>query len=251
MNRAGAALLIGAILSKGVCSSPARETERAGKNFAQGIEESVLLPRGTALHAELDTQVDSKKAKTGDAVTAHLTESVKVNGQTVIPKNTKLVGRITQATARAKGDAGSALTLVFDKAIVKKGQETPLRLMIQAIAAAPAFTPDASPDTSNINNGAGAAQGSPMGSPRPSPDRTPSVVGEPASAEENSANTSRKGGSGLDSTGRLTSNSRGVFGLEGLHLTTDATSATEGSQITSSGKSVHLDSGIRLILVAE
>jgi hypothetical protein len=251
MNGAGLAILIGAVLGSGICTPLARATERAEKDPAQGIEEAVSLPRGTALHAELDTQADSKKAKTGDAVTAHLTESVKVNGQTVIPKNTKLAGRVTQATARAKGDGGSALTLVFDKAIVKKGQETPVRLMIQAIAAAPAFTPDASPDTSNINNGAGAAQGSPMGSPRPSPDRTPSVVGQPASADENAANASRKGGSGLDSTGRLTSNSRGVFGLEGLHLATDAASAAEGSQITSSGKSVHLDSGIRLILVAE
>jgi len=251
MNRAAVALLIGAVLGKGVCSPPARGTGRAEKDFAQGIEESVSLPRGTALHAELDTQVDSKKAKTGDAVTAHLTESVKVNGKTVISKNAKLVGRITQASARAKGDAGSALTLVFEKAILKKGQEAPLRLTIQAIAAAPAFTPDASPDTSNINNGLGAAQGSPMGSPHVSSDRTPAVVAGAASAEENSGNASRKGGSGLDSTGKLTSNSRGVFGLESVHLATDAASTTEGSQITSSGKSVHLDSGIRLILVAD
>jgi|HubBroStandDraft_6_1064221.scaffolds.fasta_scaffold326859_2 hypothetical protein len=251
MNRAVVALLIGAVLSKGVCSAPARGTGHEERDFAQGIEESVALPHGTALHAELDTQVDSKKAKTGDAVTAHLTESVKVNGQTVIPKNAKLVGRVTQASARVKGDVGSALTLVFDKAIVKKGQETPLRLMIQAIAAAPAFTPDASPDTAKINDGLGAAQGSPMGSPRPSPDRTPSVVGEPASADEKSAGAPSGSRTGLDSTGRLTSNSRGVFGLEGLHLATDAASPAEGSQITSSGKSVRLDSGIRLILVAE
>jgi hypothetical protein len=63
--------------------------------------------------------------------------------------------------------------------------------------------------------------------------------------------TNTGGGTELDSAGQLTSNSHGVWGLEGLHLSTDATSATEGSLITSSGKSVHLDSGIRMLLVSE
>jgi hypothetical protein len=225
--------------------------EHAEKELRQANEESVSVPRGTALHAELDTQVDTKKAKAGDAVVAHLTEAVKINGQTVIPKNAKLVGHVVQATARTKGDAGSSLAVVFDRVSIKKGQETPLRLVIQAIAAAPKFASEASPDTANINNGAGAAQGSPMGSPRPSPDRTPSVVGEQASGEEKSTGAPSGSAGGLDSTGRLTTNSRGVFGLEGLRLATDGPSAAEGSLITSLGKSVHLDSGIRLILVSE
>jgi hypothetical protein len=42
-----------------------------------------------------------------------------------------------------------------------------------------------------------------------------------------------------------------VIGLEGLHLATDETSAEQGSLITSSGKSVHLDSGIKLLLITQ
>jgi len=246
MNSRSLAIFLGALLGGSAMARGAR-AEFPGRDLAQGSEKSVSLARGTALHVELDTPVDSKKVKTGDAVNAHVTEAVKANGQTVIPKNTKLVGHVTQASARAKGDAGSALAIVFDKAAVKKGQEVPLRVVIQAMAAAPRFASDPSPDTASINNGAAAAEGSPMNPSHPSPAEAASRT---ASGAEK-PNTESATAGGLDSAGRLTSNSRGVLGLEGLHLSTDATSATEGSLVTSSGKSVHLDSGIRMLLVSE
>ncbi len=251
MNRAGLAMLIGAVLGSGVCSQRATGTERAGKELAQATEESVSLASGTALHAELDTPVDSKKAKAGDAVTAHVTEAVKVNGQTVVPKNTKLVGHVTQASARAKGDAGSTLAIAFDKAVIKKGQEVSLRAVIVAMAVPPRFPIDASPDTAHINDGPGAAAGSPMRAARPSPDQNAAAVGSAENSGEKPAGLASHVGAGLDSAGRLSSDSRGVFGLEGLHLSADASSATAGSLITTSGKSVHVDSGVRLILISE
>jgi len=55
---------------------------------------------------------------------------------------------------------------------------------------------------------------------------------------------------GLTSTGRLASNSSGVFGLEGLSIDSAASSATQGSMIVSATKNVHLDSGTQLLLVA-
>jgi hypothetical protein len=55
---------------------------------------------------------------------------------------------------------------------------------------------------------------------------------------------------GLNSSGQLMSNSRGVFGLEGLGLQTAASSETQGSVITSSSRNVHLDSGTQFVLAA-
>jgi len=55
----------------------------------------------------------------------------------------------------------------------------------------------------------------------------------------------------LNAAGQLTSNSQGVFGLEGLNLNTAAANSTQGSLITSTGKNVHLDSGTQLLLVAQ
>jgi hypothetical protein len=247
MHRANLAILMGTLLLAGVSTPRGTRAEFTGRGLAQGSEEILSLARGTALPVELDTAVDSKKVKTGDSVNAHVTEAVKANGQTVIPKNTKLLGHVTQASARAKGDAGSALAIVFDKAVLKKGQEVPLRVVIQAMAAAPRFTPDPGPDPASINNGGAAAEGSPMKPSHTSPAETASRTGSAAEKSTSPGN----GAAGLDSAGQLTANSHGVLGLEGLHLSTDASSATQGSLITSNGKSVHLDSGLRMLLVSE
>jgi len=53
---------------------------------------------------------------------------------------------------------------------------------------------------------------------------------------------------GLNSMGRLASNSNGVFGLEGLSLNSAASNATQGSLIVSSTKNVHLASGTQLLI---
>jgi hypothetical protein len=55
----------------------------------------------------------------------------------------------------------------------------------------------------------------------------------------------------LNTAGQLTSNSQGVFGLNGLNLNAAASNATQGSVITSAGKNVHLDSGTRMLLVSQ
>src|SRR3984957_19484988 len=103
---------------------------------AQNGQTNASLASGAAINAELSAPIDSKKAKPGDPVAAHTTEPKKSNGKTVIPKGSKLVGHVTQASARAKGDSESALGIVFDKAILKNGQEVPLNVAIQALASA-------------------------------------------------------------------------------------------------------------------
>jgi hypothetical protein len=65
------------------------------------------------------------------------------------------------------------------------------------------------------------------------------------------AGTSRGAIGGLNAAGQLTSNSQGVFGLNGLNLSAAGSNATEGSVITSAGKNVHLDSGTRMLLVSQ
>ena len=97
-------------------------------------EQSGSLAAGTALNAELNQSVDSRKAKQGETVIAHTTEAVKSDGKVVIPKGSKLVGHVTRATARAKGDAESTLAVQFDRAILKNGQEMPLQVTMQALA---------------------------------------------------------------------------------------------------------------------
>jgi len=237
---------------------------------AQNGQANGSLAAGTAFNAALSSPIDSKKCKPGDAVTAHTTEAVKSEGRTVIPKGAKVVGHVTQTSARAKGESESALGMVFDKAILKDGEEIPLSVGIQAIAVAQSGASaagsdmdamGASPAGSGMASGRGALGGvtSAAGGAVGTVTNTAASAGGAAGGAVNSA--ANAGGSiagaskgavgGLNAAGQLTSNSQGVFGLNGLNLSAAGSNATQGSVITSAGKNVHLDSGTRMLLVSQ
>src|SRR4029077_10961372 len=56
---------------------------------------------------------------------------------------------------------------------------------------------------------------------------------------------------GVDSSGELKPSSRGVYGLSGLTLNANASDAGGGAMILSAGEKADLDSGTRLLLVAQ
>lgn len=237
---------------------------------ATGSDQSGSLAAGTAVNAELSQSIDSKKAKEGDAVTAHTTEAVKSGEKVVIPKGSKLVGHITRATARAKGDADSALAVQFDRAILKNGQEMPLQVTLQALASGEPVVPVTGDDLQGAGSVAGGGTasggaagrgatggvsstigGAASGAASTVPRTTQNATGAVNSTVGGAANaTSAGAGTGLNAAGQLTSTSRGVFGLQGLNLNGNAANATEGSVITSTGKNVRLDSGTKMLLVA-
>jgi hypothetical protein len=250
-----------------------RTNVQANGTATQG-EQAGSLAAGTALNAELSQSVDSKKAKQGDVVTAHATEAVKSDGKVVMPKGTKLVGHVTRATARAKGDADSALAVQFDRAILKDGQEMPLQVTIQALASGEspaAVSGDDLQPAGSVGGGGpasggmagrgavggvastvgGAASGAASTVPRTTQDATGAVNSTASGAATGAGRTGAGAGSGLNAAGKLTSTSRGVFGLRGLSLNANAANSTEGSVITSEGKNVRLDSGTRMLLVTQ
>jgi hypothetical protein len=240
---------------------------------AQNGQANGALASGTAFNAELSSPIDSKKCKPGDAVTAHTTEAAKSEGKTVIPKGSKLVGHVTQASARAKGESESSLGIVFDRAILKNGQEIPLNVAIQALASAQSNVSAAGADLDAFSGAGASAAGSGAAGGRGALGGVTSTAGGAVGAVTNTAanvggvaggtlnSASNAGGSiagaskgavgGLNAAGQLTSNSQGVFGLNGLNLNAAASNATEGSVITSAGKNVHLDSGTRMLLVSQ
>src|SRR5205814_5797506 len=109
------------------------------------------------------SDLDSKKCKPGDPVNARTAEAVKSEGRTVIPKGAKVVGHVTEASARAKGESESALGIVFDKAILKNGEEIPLSVGIQAIAAAQNNASAAGSDMDMMGSMGASAAGSGRG----------------------------------------------------------------------------------------
>ena len=298
MNRAGMAIVVGTLFcmsaaaqaqtgaqagaqSSGQASVQAGQTQaQASGNAsastsasAQNGQANGSLATGSAFNAALSSPIDSRKCKPGDAVTAHTTEAAKSEGKTVIPKGSKLVGHVTQASARAKGESESSLGIVFDKAILKNGGEIPLNVAIQALAAAQSNVSAAGADLDGFGGAGASAAGSGAAGGRGAFGGVTSTAGGAVGAVTNTAanvggvaggtvnSAANAGGSvagaskgavgGLNAAGQLTSNSQGVFGMNGLNLNAAASNATQGSVITSAGKNVHLDSGTRMLLVSQ
>jgi hypothetical protein len=244
MMRAGFAVLVGAIFAAGAAAQVQTNPQAPGTPNIPMQSESgaATLPGGTALNAQLNSSVDSKKAKVGDKVEAQTTEEIKYAGKAILPRGAKLEGQVTEATARAKGDSGSTLAIQFDKAIPKKGEEIPLSVAILAIAAPQGdFSGGASGPGNEPRSGGSAptANGSPMGSSH-TPTATPGTPNYPGAAD---------GTMGSNGAAQLTAKSRGVYGLSDLKLMMASSSASQGTIIVSSGKNVHLDGGTRLLLV--
>src|SRR6266850_1976505 len=90
---------------------------------------------GTKIDATLANSLDAKKNKPGDRVEARTAQDVKQDGKVVLKKGTPLIGHVTQAQARTKEQTQSQLGIVFDHAVLKGGEEMPLTVIVQALAA--------------------------------------------------------------------------------------------------------------------
>lgn len=87
--------------------------------------EPVVMENGSLLYAELSKGLDAKKVKVGDPVTAVLTADVLSHGEIIVPRNSKLIGHISEAKPSSKEDPESRLGIVFEKAVLKGGHEVP------------------------------------------------------------------------------------------------------------------------------
>lgn len=86
-------------------------------------------PAGTIIEARLVRGIDSTKTKAGDAIEAETTWPVQgPSGAVVIPKGSRLLGRVTAAS-------GSSLGLVFDSVRLRDGSQSALDATIQGAQA--------------------------------------------------------------------------------------------------------------------
>lgn len=221
------------------------------QNAANGPLES-----GSPIHVALTKTIDSNKIKQGDTVTARTVQPTKTNGKTVIPSGAIIEGHITQASARDKGASFSSVGIVFDKANLKNGEQMPLNVTVQAIALPQtSVTGPPNPGTDTAPLGDGAPQGGadrqagrPAAMP-PSPPNVPDTVGNVTT--NNGPNNAHGANAGLNDNGQLFDNSRGVYGLRGIGLATQANGNEQTAVITSTDKEVHLTSGTQLLLVTQ
>src|SRR5512147_381365 len=232
--------------------SPQSKTGNSGS-----VEATGSLAEGTAINAVLAKPLDSRKCKPGEQVVATAAEDVKADGKVVVRKGSKLIGHVTKAETKGEGQANSSLGIVFDRALLKNGQQVQMNSVVQAIAAsrvnAAPVGDDAFAETSSAvgvahsgTAGGGGLLGGVTSTARSTTGTVANVGGGATGAVTSTLGSTANVGNGLSSS--LNSASSGVVGLKGLSLATDASNATQGSVITSAGKSVHLDSGTQMML---
>jgi hypothetical protein len=202
---------------------------------------------GSVIPVQLTKGIDAKKAKSGDAVEARVTQDMKTSGgEVVVPKDTKVIGHVTAAQARTKEQKESQVGIAFDHAVIKDGNEVALPMSIQAVVG---------PDNPNGSGGGGGGQSSPApanGGTQANGSGRPGAMGSGAPAQ--GSTTPSGGDEGQPNTQAaksarepITGKTQGVVGIPDLKLAV-AGSGTQGSVLSSEKNNVKLDSGTFMLL---
>lgn len=210
---------------------------------AQGVAPA-QLQSGTTVRVTLQQPLDVRKNKVGDQVIVKAAEKVKSDGRDILPKGAKIIGHVTAVKARSKEEPNSALGIIFDRALLKDGDEIPLHVFIQAVApgqdtAIP--TMSMTPATAAGTSGAmGPVTGPQTSGPTADANSgTPGRIESPESPVLSPADN-------MTSRGELTPSCRGVLRIEGLALAPE--DPNFGSVIVSPNRNIQLDLGTQMML---
>jgi hypothetical protein len=202
---------------------------------------------GSVIPVQLTGTVDARKAKPGDAIEARITQDLTTrNGELLVPKDTKVVGHVTEAQARTKEQKESQVGIAFDHAVMKDGSDVSLPMLIQAIVAQRILSaannsddegagpPTAAPRSGGLPQG-GRPSGMGTGAASPVPGSLP---GNEPPASASTGNNERRS---------ITANTQGIVGIPDLRLSTPG-DVPQGSVISSEKNNVKLESGTLMLL---
>ena len=206
---------------------------------------------GSVIPVQLTKTVDAKKAKTGDEVVAKVTMDMKTqSGDVLVPKDTKVIGHVTEAQKRDKDQKQSELGLAFDRAVTKDGNTMQMPMSIQAVIGQQ--QPNQQNQQSEANTPAGREQaaGVPSGAaPTGATGGKSSGTTPPAASPSTSGSGADTGDNQAANGGRppINAQTQGVIGISNLTLA-PGSNGTQGSVMTSEKNNVKLESGTMLLL---
>jgi len=198
---------------------------------------------GSTIDAVLDKSLDAKKNKPNDPVSATLSGEMKASNGVNIPKGSKLIGHITEAKPKAKGDPNSQLGIAFDKVVPKGGAEIPVHASIRGLfKPQPALMEsDGMPAGPGVQPGLGGPAG-PTGGPG-APGSSPGPGGRATTGvDRNDTPPSDASGGGRQRS------QGGIAPVPGLSVEPKSGEQEGATLITSTTRTVHLDSGTHLAL---
>lgn len=229
MNKFRKAVILAGLLGLSSAAYALQAAQTAGATDAPALED------GSILYAELSKTVDAKKAKAGDPVSAVLLADVLSHGKIVARRDSKLVGHVTEAQPHSKDNPESRLGIVFDKVILKGGQEIAFASVLIALRPAPRLQIESM-----------SAPAPPGTNPASSPQQErhyPTPKGPSVPVPGSSKDPARKD---MDSIAHATSEDMAPSDIEGLSL--DKSADGSNRVVVSLRQTVKLESGVRLEL---
>jgi hypothetical protein len=230
-----------------------------------------VKPKASYMLVELSKTLKANKLKVGDKVKAEVSQDVVSHGKVIIPVETKLLGHVTEVSARDSAHTESRLGIVFDRILLKHFHDIDFEAVVQAVAqpvvrrsrvdepsqmlppsmvgvprdAPAAPTGRGSSPTSNRNTGGGGSGGG-AASASLTTFQTPLTVKQSPSTHVDSSGALLE----TAATGKPMSIGmpQGIFGLKGLSLSTEPSAKTPGPVIVSNTDNVKLDSGTQILL---
>jgi hypothetical protein len=107
------------LTAAGIAAAPAWRVETVGAAAAPAVERrvqrDVTIPAGTRLRLTLDQTVASNSARVEDRVRAHLAAPVVVNGRTVLPADSEVIGHVVSARQSGKVKGRAYLAMRFSE----------------------------------------------------------------------------------------------------------------------------------------
>lgn len=103
-------------------------------SFAQNQATAAPPAASPEIHAVLEKLVHPKKVKVGDEVSARMTAPAKLKDGTELPKGTHIIGKVTEIKLKADKEGPSKLGLLFDRVQLKDGKEVPLIMALVSVA---------------------------------------------------------------------------------------------------------------------
>jgi hypothetical protein len=242
-------LLSGTCLAQAVpapAPAPAQSTLANPAAPATPTAAADKLVSGTIVSVELSKALDARKSKANDKIEARTSMDLLMHGQIVIPRNTKILGHVTEAKVHSKESPNSTVGIAFDRVLMKNGRELPLQAAVQAIARplqpVLAIPSDdrLSPATAGIPSASQGQRTAMAGVPSQPPSSYATLY--PAGSASGTAPENTTPPSSTVSP--LDPGSKGVVGMKGFSLSTSG----QVSVVSSITENVHLDSGTQLIL---
>jgi hypothetical protein len=207
------------------------------------------IAAGSVIPVSLTKTIDAKKAKTGEEVVAKVTQDMKTTtGEVLVPKDTRIVGHVTEAQARSKEQKESEIGIAFDRAVMKSGGDLQMPMSIQAII----VPQNNNPQNTNAGGGGYGSQSAPSTSAPSSTGRSGGMAGGSSPTPSPSTGGGSVPGAGQGATNPrppITEKTEGVIGISDLKLTTAAPAANQGSLVSSEKNNVKLESGTMLLLL--